>query len=188
MGRAWVAGGFPAPPPTRPSALSPSEPCCWNTAESPRKSPAASPSVSANCGQAARPRPGPSCISTDKVHCPEQPHSPWLLPVGPRQSLQRGGREARSLTSEWAQSCVFLKNHLCLTPLLSASGASLALVFFFFFFVFLGPHLRYVEVPRLGIEWELQLLGYATDLRSLCDLHHNSPQCRVLNLLSEARN
>ena len=28
--------------------------------------------------------------------------------------------------------------------------------FFFFFFVFLGPHLGHVEVPRLGVESELQ--------------------------------
>ena len=30
-------------------------------------------------------------------------------------------------------------------------------VFFFFFLVFLGPHLRHMEVPRLGVESELQL-------------------------------
>ena len=27
--------------------------------------------------------------------------------------------------------------------------------FFFFFFVFLGPHLRHLEVPRLGVQSEL---------------------------------
>ena len=27
--------------------------------------------------------------------------------------------------------------------------------FVFYFFVFLGPHLRYMEVPRLGVESEL---------------------------------
>ena len=30
---------------------------------------------------------------------------------------------------------------------------------FFFFFVFLGPHLWHMEVPRLGVESELQLLA-----------------------------
>ena len=30
------------------------------------------------------------------------------------------------------------------------------------FFFFLGPHLWYVEVPRLGVELELQLLAYTT--------------------------
>ena len=30
----------------------------------------------------------------------------------------------------------------------------------FFLFVFLGPHLWYVEFPRLVAEWDLQLLAY----------------------------
>lgn len=52
--------------PFAPSAPSPLEPCCWSTAESPRKSPAASPSVSAGGGarsamtpNSALPRPFP---------------------------------------------------------------------------------------------------------------------------------
>ena len=32
----------------------------------------------------------------------------------------------------------------------------------FFFFWFLGPYLRHNEVPRLGVEFELQLSAYAT--------------------------
>ena len=35
----------------------------------------------------------------------------------------------------------------------------LAFKFFFFFFRFLGLHPRHVEVPRLGVESELQLLA-----------------------------
>ena len=31
-----------------------------------------------------------------------------------------------------------------------------------FLFVFLGPHLWHMEVPRLGVESELQLLAYTT--------------------------
>ena len=31
-----------------------------------------------------------------------------------------------------------------------------------FFFFFLGPHLWHIEVPRLGVQLELQLLAYAT--------------------------
>ena len=59
-------------------------------------------------------------------------------------------------------------------------------------FVFLGPHLWHTEVPRLGVESELQLPAYATataaqDLSCICDLHHSSWQCRILNPLSEAR-
>ena len=49
-----------------------------------------------------------------------------------------------------------------------------------------------MEVPRLGIELELQLLAYITatamwDPSHICDLHHSSRQCRILNPLSEAR-
>jgi len=57
---------------------------------------------------------------------------------------------------------------------------------------FLGPHLWHMEVPRLGVELELQLPAYSTptatrDLSHICDLHHSSHQCRILNSLSEAR-
>ena len=72
-----------------------------------------------------------------------------------------------------------------------------------FVFVFLGPHMQHMEVPRLGIELELQLLAYTTatamqdgncvphhsspDPSHICDLHHSSWQSQKLNLLSKAR-
>ena len=34
---------------------------------------------------------------------------------------------------------------------------------FFVCFCLLGLHLRHENVPRLGVEWELQLPAYATD-------------------------
>ena len=42
---------------------------------------------------------------------------------------------------------------------------------------FLGPNLWHMEVPRLGVELELQLLAYTTvavmlALSLVCDLHH----------------
>ena len=51
----------------------------------------------------------------------------------------------------------------------------------FFFFVFLGPHLRYMEVPRLGVESEIQLQVYTTatampDPSCVSDLCHSSRQ------------
>ena len=64
--------------------------------------------------------------------------------------------------------------------------------FFFFFFCFcfwfLRPHLQYMEVPRLGVKSELQLLAYTRatatrDLSWICDLHHS----QILNPLREAR-
>ena len=49
-----------------------------------------------------------------------------------------------------------------------------------------------MEVPRLGVEAELQLLAYTVatemqDLSCVYDLHHGSRQHRILNPLSKAR-
>ena len=54
-------------------------------------------------------------------------------------------------------------------------------------FVFLG----HMEIPRLGVKSELQLLACATatatpDLSCICDLHHSSWQHQILNTLTEA--
>ena len=48
-----------------------------------------------------------------------------------------------------------------------------------------------MEVPRLGVEWELQLLAYATatamqDLSHIGYLNHSSWQCQIPNPLNEA--
>ena len=53
-------------------------------------------------------------------------------------------------------------------------------------------HLLLKEVPRLGVESELLLPAYTRttakpDLSRICDLHHSSRQCQILNPLSEAR-
>ena len=55
-----------------------------------------------------------------------------------------------------------------------------------------GPLLRHLEVPRLGFEWELQLLACTTatampDPSCICDLHCSSRQLQILNPLSRAR-
>ena len=59
---------------------------------------------------------------------------------------------------------------------------------YFFLLCFLGLHLRHMEVTRLGVDSELQLLAYATatatsDPSHICDLHHSSQQCHILNPL-----
>ena len=61
-----------------------------------------------------------------------------------------------------------------------------------FFLSFLGPHPRHTEVLRLGVEPVLQPLAYAVatamwNPSSVCDLHHSSWQCWVLNPLIKAR-
>ena len=64
------------------------------------------------------------------------------------------------------------------------------LVFYFIhLFIFLGLHLQHMEVPRLGVEWELQLLAYGTatvmpDPSHVCNLHED---LAYDNSLSEAR-
>ena len=71
---------------------------------------------------------------------------------------------------------------------------TVVLFLFLFLFCFLQSHPWHVEGPTLGVELELQLLVYTTataiamwDPSRVCDLHHNSRQCQVLNPLSEAR-
>ena len=76
--------------------------------------------------------------------------------------------------------------------LLSHQGTPSFLGLFLFLFCFSWPHPQHMKVPRLGVEWELQLLTYATatatpDPRLICNLHHSSWQCRIPNPLSKAR-
>ena len=68
----------------------------------------------------------------------------------------------------------------------------LAMGNFFFSFFFLGPHLQHMEVPRLGVELELQLPAYAIatatpDPSCICNLRCSLWQCQILNQMSETR-
>ena len=65
-------------------------------------------------------------------------------------------------------------------------------LFLFLYFVSLGLQPGHMDVPRLGLELELQPLAYPTatataDRSRICDLHHRSGQCQLLNPLSQAR-
>ena len=56
----------------------------------------------------------------------------------------------------------------------------------------LGPHLWHMEVYRLGVKLEQQLLAYTIAismpyLSHFCDLNHSSQQNWILNPLREAR-
>ena len=64
--------------------------------------------------------------------------------------------------------------------------------YFSFIFSFLGSQQQLMEIPRLGVKSELQLPAYTTatvmpDPSRICDLHHSSRQCRILNPLSGPR-
>ena len=70
------------------------------------------------------------------------------------------------------------------------SFLELSLSFFIFHLFRVAP--TAYEVPRLGIELELQLPAYTTatatrDPSHICDLHHSSQQLWILNPLSGAR-
>ena len=60
------------------------------------------------------------------------------------------------------------------------------------FFSFLGLYPQHMELPRLGVQLELQLLvctvatGTPDPIR-ICNLHHNSWHRQILNPLSKAR-
>ena len=61
-----------------------------------------------------------------------------------------------------------------------------------FLFWLLGLQVQHMEVPRLGVKSELQLPAYTTatatqDPSRICNLHHSSWQCWMLDPLSEAR-
>ena len=80
------------------------------------------------------------------------------------------------------------------TKQINNAGRQVFLVFVlvWFGFVLLGPHTWHMEVPRLGVESELQLPDYTTatatpDRSLIFDLHNRSPQHRIVNPLSEAR-
>ena len=58
---------------------------------------------------------------------------------------------------------------------------------------FQGLHPRHMEVPKLGVQSELQLLAYTTatatsDMSRVCHPHHSSQQHQILSPLSKARN
>ena len=72
-------------------------------------------------------------------------------------------------------------------------GYIFKLMFLFsFFFCLFRPHLRHMDVPRLGVKSELQLPAYTTatatsDLSFIFNLHYNSQQCQIFNPLTESR-
>ena len=69
-------------------------------------------------------------------------------------------------------------------------GSWTPVFFCLFLFCFLGPHPWHMGVPRLGVESEQHLLAPATatpDVSRVCNLHHSSHQCQILNPLSKTR-
>jgi len=93
---------------------------------------------------------------------------------------------------ELLRVCVFLTSYLSRWHPFITEPIKLRMFFFSFFFFFLGPHPGHMEVPRLGVKSELQLLAYTTATATqnpshICNLHHSSQQHQILNPLSKAR-
>ena len=73
----------------------------------------------------------------------------------------------------------------------SRVSVSLSVFFLFVCLFFVFCHFR-AMLEAYGSSQELLLLAYARatatpDLSRICDLHHSSRQCQILNPLSEAR-
>ena len=89
---------------------------------------------------------------------------------------------------------IYITIHWTTCGLASMNKCIQGFVLFFvcLFLSFLVSHPWHMEVPRLGVESELQPLAYTAataipDLRPNCNLCHSSGQCQILNPLSEAR-
>ena len=89
-----------------------------------------------------------------------------------------GSKEYLTKRTEWQN--LGKQGHIC-------QGGLIAIFFFF-----LGSYAWHMEVPRLGVELELQLPAYATatamqDPSCILHLYHSSWQRQILNPLGEAR-
>ena len=101
---------------------------------------------------------------------------------------------AGSLT-HWVRPGIETSTSWVLVGFVNHWATTRTLIFFnfnFHFSVFLGPHLWHIEVPRLGVESELQLPAYTTatatrDQSRVCDPHHSSWPCWIPDPLSKAR-
>ena len=123
-----------------------------------------------------------------------QPSAPWSTDLGSPQPLvfthlpSPPGAALQPATLQAPPNC--LSGSLCLPCCLSLCICHL--VFYFVLFCFLGPHPWHMEVPRLGVQLELQLPAYTPitatqDVSHIFDLHHSSRQHWILNPLSKAR-
>ena len=108
------------------------------------------------CGE---PRPTPACVG--KTDPSALSTEMWT------------GTETRHISSqEWMPPSVMIPMDM---PLLSS-----------FCFLFIGPHPQHMQVPRLGVKSELQLLAYTRatatqDLSRVCNRHHSPWQRQILN-------
>ena len=141
-----------------------------------------------------------SCLQLDLSHPPSQflvyslcfPTSMPLLMLLPLCGVHFLPSQAQSSAIPRRATSIASSPRRCLLLCPGASSQNYFCFGLFWVFIFLGPHPKHMEVPRLGVESERQLPAYATakampDPSHLYDLHHSSWQCQVLKPLSEAR-
>ena len=92
----------------------------------------------------------------------------------------------------YACETITLRSPTSITPHLHKGAYIYVFIYAFHLFYFLGPHPQHMEVPRLGVESELQLLAYTRaiatwDPSRICNLHHSARQCWIPDPLSEAK-
>ena len=120
-------------------------------------------------------------------HCHKLPHRSQTR-LGSSVAVAVAVVQVGSCSSDWTPS---LRTSICCRYGPKKTKNKLFL-FLFSFFCFLGLHPRHMKFPRLGIESELQPLAYTTatatpDPSYICNLHHSSRQCQILNPLRETR-
>ena len=104
---------------------------------------------------------------------PLPPHSP-IFSLSPGAVLLADPRcEACWASIMHFEACVFFRK----LPELRICS-----FIYLFIYLLLGPHLPQMEVPKQGVESELQ---HGIRLASI--LHHSSQKCRILNPLGKAR-
>ena len=90
--------------------------------------------------------------------------------------------------SSWAQG----QDRSCCSDNTRCATRELPFFFFFFFFCLYRASPQHMEVPRLGVESELQLPAYTAATATpnpshVYSLHHSSRQRRIPHPLSEAK-
>ena len=96
---------------------------------------------------------------------------PGLADGGEKRGKEEGEREG----GREEVICAYIQ----LEPVLHSPLLILFLFLFFWSFCLLRLRLWHMEVPRLGVSSQLQLLAYTTvtatpDLSHICNLHHSS--------------
>ena len=87
-------------------------------------------------------------------------------------------------------------NWSCFFSVFSGTYFSPLFIYYYYYccccFAFLGLNPRHMGVPKLGVKGELQLPAYPAatatwDPSCICNPHHSSRRCQILNPLGETR-